>query len=234
LLKREYKEERVISAEEKLIRNKITGVLVRTARLRAQKSVDECAAALSCDPAFIVRAEAGQSSLTFPQLEGLARILDVPLSCLLGEQEIPSSPPLPEPLYLQKRMSLRRKIIGVLLRQARLEGGYTLEEMATRSNCQPDDLARIELGRQPIPLPELQGLAASLGISVDAFIDEGDASAPAQPTEPSPDLAHLSPELREFVGQPMNSAYLQIALSLSQMPAEALRQFASGLLEITY
>ena len=100
-------------------------MLLRTARLRAQKSVDECAAALSCDPAFIVRAEEGRGVLTLPQLEGLADILDVPLNCLLGEQEMPSEPPLPEPLYLQSRMNLRRKIIGVLLRQARLDGGYT-------------------------------------------------------------------------------------------------------------
>ena len=226
----------MISAEEKLIHHKITGVLLRMARLRAQKSVDECAAALSCDPAFIVRAEEGQDGLTLPQLEGLARILDVPLNCLLGEQEIPAEPPLPEPLYVQRRMSLRRKIIGVLLRQARQNNGHTQEEMAAILNCAPDDLMRVELGQEPIALTDLQALAETLGLSIEEFLAEGNAPPPVQDRQvASPtDLAHLPSELREFVQQPINAAYLQIALNLSQMPAEILRQFASGLLEITY
>ena len=180
------KEERVIAPEEKLIRDKITGVLLRMARLRAQKSVDECAAALSCDPAFIVRAEEGQDSLTCPNWRAWHDILDVPLNCLLGEQEMPSEPPLPEPVYLQNRMSLRRKIIGVLLRQARLDGGHTLEEMAAQLGCEPDDLTRIELGQEPIALADLQALAETLGLSIDEFVAEG--SAP-----PAPDQGRASP-----------------------------------------
>ena len=226
----------MVSPEEKLIRNRITGVLLRTARLRAQKSVDQCAAALSCDPAFIVRAEEGQDGLTLPQLESLADILDVPLMGLLGEQELPAAPPLPKPLYLRNRMNLRRKVIGVMLRQARLDSEYTLEEMAAQLGCDPDALARIELGQEPIALTDLQALAETLGLSLDAFVSESSAAPPApDPAESPPaDLAHLSPELRAFVQEPMNAAYLQIALNLSQMPAETLRQFASGLLEITY
>ena len=226
----------MIAPEEKLIRDKITGVLLRMARLRAQKSIDQCAAALSCDPAFLVRAEEGREGLTLPQLESLAHILDVPLNCLLGEQAIPDTPPLPEPVYLEQRMSLRRKIIGVLLRQARQEGGHTLEEIAAELGCEPDELARIELGQDAIALAKLQALTSTLGLSIDEFISEQSAPQPAPETETSPpaDLAHLSPELRAFVQQPMNAAYIQIALNLSEMPAETLRQFASGLLEITY
>lgn len=226
----------MIAPEEKLIRNKITGVLLRMARLRAQKSIDECAAALSCDPGFIVRAEEGQEGLSLPQLESLSRILNVPLNCLLGEQAMPDRPPRPEPVYLEQRMSLRRKIMGVLLRQARQERGHTLEEMAAELGCEPDKLARIELGQDPIELADLQALAGMLDLSIDEFVSEGSAPLPApDPAEmPPADLAHLSPELRAFVQQPMNAAYLQIALNLSEMPAETLRQFASGLLEITY
>jgi len=226
----------VISPEEKLIRNKITGVLLRTARLRAQKSVDQCAAALSCDPAFIVQAEEGQDSLTLPQLESLADILDVPLKGLLGEQELPAAPPVPQPLYLQNRMILRRKIIGALLRQARLDGGHTVEEIAAELGCEPEELTRIELGQEPIAWTDLQVLAGMLGLSLDEFVADGRAPASVQDAaDATPtDLAHLSPELRAFVQQPINAAYLRIAVNLSQMPAETLRQFASGLLEITY
>jgi transcriptional regulator with XRE-family HTH domain len=133
-------------------------------------------------------------------------------------------------------MSLRRKIIGVMLRQARLDGEYTLEEMAAQLGCEADDLTRIELGQGPIALADLQALAEALGLSIDAFVPESSAAppAPASAETPPADLAHLSPELCAFVQEPINAAYLQIALNLSQMPAETLRQFASGLLEITY
>jgi hypothetical protein len=47
-------------------------------------------------------------------------------------------------------------------------------------------------------------------------------------------LDHLPQEVREFVLKPINMPYLQVAMNLSHMPAEALRQIASGLLEITY
>jgi transcriptional regulator with XRE-family HTH domain len=225
----------VISAEEKQIRRKITGVLLRSARLRADKSIDECAAALSCDPAFIVRAEEGQDGPTLPQLESLAEVLSVPLNCLLGEQEMPARPPLPQPVYLQNRMLLRRKIIGVLLRQARIDSGQTLEEIAAQLACEPNKLNRIELGQDPISLTDLQALAELLGLSLDEFFAPGSAPpAPDHAGGTPADLAHLSPELRAFVQQPINAAYLQIAHNLSEMPADTLRQFASGLLEITY
>jgi transcriptional regulator with XRE-family HTH domain len=193
---------------------------------------------LGCDPSFIVRAEQGQESLTLPQMEGLSDILDVPLNCLLGDQEMPSEPPLSRPLYIQRRMELRRKIIGVLLRQARQNGGYTMEEMAAELGCEADDLARIELGQDPIALVDLQALADSLELSIGEFLAADGTPPPVVAVEaaaaPPTDLAHLSPELRAFVEEPMNAAYLQIALNLSEMPADTLRQFASGLLEITY
>jgi transcriptional regulator with XRE-family HTH domain len=154
----------------------------------------------------------------------------------LGEQEMPSDPPLSEPLYLQNRMRLRRKIIGVLLRRARLNNGHSLDELAAQLGREPDDLTRIEAGQEPITIPELQVLAGTLGIPMVEFAADGSPPPPAQEPDTSgaADLAHLSPELREFILQPINAAYLQIALGLSQMPAEALRLFASGLLEITY
>jgi transcriptional regulator with XRE-family HTH domain len=108
--------------------------------------------------------------------------------------------------------------------------------MAARLGCEPDVLERIELGREPIALADLQALAETLDLTLDEFIAEENAPLPAQDQEAAPptDLEHLSSQLRAFVQEPMNAAYLQIALNLSQMPAESLRQFASGLLEITY
>jgi hypothetical protein len=54
------------------------------------------------------------------------------------------------------------------------------------------------------------------------------------PQDTAPSLDHLPVEIQEFVAKPINAPYLQMAMSLSQIPAEILRQFASGLFEITY
>ena len=49
----------MVAREEILIRNKIIGVLLRTARLRAGESIESCAQVLSCDPEYLTRAEEG-------------------------------------------------------------------------------------------------------------------------------------------------------------------------------
>ena len=261
----------MISDQEMLIRNKITGVLLRQARLYAGKSVNECAAALSCDPTFIDGAEEGREALTLPQLESLALVLEVPIEVLLGKQELPAVPAAPEPAYYANLMALRRKIVGVILQQSRLEAGQALEETAAVLGWEPERLRRVEWGEELISLVELQSLAKALGISLEAFMDSGEPISRAEspraeeqramrsrgtrplslPSEQArraqslgtrplslpraePSLAHLPVDVQEFVAKPINIPYLQVAMNLSQMPAETLRQIASGLFEITY
>jgi hypothetical protein len=85
-------------------------------------------------------------------------------------------------------------------------------------------------------LVELQVLAEALGIPFENLVSEevilSSADEGGQGDVGS--LAHLPPELREFVANSINLPYLQVAMNLSQMPVEALRQIATGLFEITY
>ncbi len=191
---------------------------------------------MSRDPAFIERAEEGKEGLTLPQLESMAHVLEVPLGYLLGEEELPKDRAMPEPLLYENIMTIRRKIIGVILRQARLESGRTLDEIAATLEYTPEHLARVELGEEPITLVELQGLAQALGIRFETFIAED--IVPLTPEErakrDTKQLAHLPSDVREFVLRPINVPYLQVAMNLSRMPVEALRQLASVLFEITY
>jgi transcriptional regulator with XRE-family HTH domain len=225
----------MVSREEILTRNKIIGVLLRTARLRAGESIENCAQVLGCDPEYVTQAEEGEGGLTLPQLESLAHHLQVPLPFLLGEQDLPADEE-PKPFPYENVMALRHRIVGVILRRARLDAGRTLDDVASVLNYTPDHLARVELGEEPIPMVELDILAQTLGIPFERFVDE-DIMAMTDEERNQRDLqrlAHLPPEIRDFVLQPINTPYLQIARNLSQMPAETLRQIASGLLEITY
>ena len=47
-------------------------------------------------------------------------------------------------------------------------------------------------------------------------------------------LGEMPPEIREFVLKPSNALYLRIALLLSAMKADSLRQIAETILDITY
>jgi transcriptional regulator with XRE-family HTH domain len=226
----------MISEEAVLIRNKITGVLLRGARLHAKKSVQECAEALSSDPEFVVRAEEGEEGLTLPQLETLAHLLQVPLSDFLGEGELPPDQDHREPPPYENIRTLRRKIIGVLLRQARLEADRTPEDVTSRLSMTPERLEHVELGEERITLVELEELSKTLGLAFDDLISED--LMPPSLHEPDnhdlPQLGHLPSDIQAFIKEPINLPYLQIAMNLSQMPSDRLRLIASGLLEITY
>jgi transcriptional regulator with XRE-family HTH domain len=226
----------MVSQEEILTRNKITGVLLRDARLRAKKSVQECAQVLFCEPEFITRAEDGEEGLTLPQLEILAHVLQVPLSYLLGEGELPAAEDEPELPPYDDIMTVRRKIIGVMLRQARLEANQTLGEIAAILGYTPEHLASVELGEAQITLAELTEWTGALGIPLEDLISEEVAPLDSDGSDKRdlqlPD--HLPPEVQEFISRPINVPYLQIAMNLSQMPAQTLRQVAAGLLDITY
>jgi transcriptional regulator with XRE-family HTH domain len=226
----------MLSQEKVLTQNKITGVLVRSARLRAEMSVDECAQILSCAPEHVERVEEGVEGLTLPQLESLARAFQVSLAYLIGEEELPEEENALDLDTVHSVMALRRKIIGVLLRQARTTAGRSLDEVAPLIGYTAEHLGDVELGEAEIPWVELEALAQELNIPSSELlaqeeIPDSGGNGEAHDLER---LAHLPPGVREFVLQPINTPYLQVAMNLSRMPAETLRQIASGLLEITY
>lgn len=225
----------MLSEEAILTRNKIIGVLLRQARLDARVSIEACAHALGCDGALIASAERGEIGLSLPQIESLAYLLSVPLTYFLEVEELPDAAVNAPSVPYQEMIVLRNKIIGVLLRQARQEAGRELEEVAAVLGYTPSQLDAVELGESPVSLAELQILAEQLGVSFESFVTE-DLILPILRSDGSshewPD--HLSPELLDFVFKPINLPYLRIAMNLSEMPADTLRQIASGLLEITY
>jgi hypothetical protein len=85
-------------------------------------------------------------------------------------------------------------------------------------------------------LVELQVLAEALGLSFESLVSEGlfVSSTKEREQRDLASLANLPPEVQEFVANSMNLPYLQVAVNLSQVPVEALRQIATGLFEITY
>lgn len=215
------------------IRNRIIGILLRDARIRAGRDKRECAALLGVSTSTITAYEEGRKPISLPELEVLAFFLDVPVNHfwkhdpqLLSEQ---SPPPI------QEILALRHRIIGALLQKARQESGKSRKDLAKLLGCPVSRITAYEYGERPIPLTELEVLANALNRPLEYFLDQaGPIGEWEEEQRALRAFRELPPEIREFVSKPINRSYIEIAMKLAEMPASALRQIAEGLLEITY
>ena len=133
-------------------------------------------------------------------------------------------------------MHIRRKILAVRIRQCRMAAGLTQRALGERVGRSAAVISQYERGNRDIPLAELEVIAETCGSSLASFLDE--ETIPPSPAEQDRKaLAYLSempPEVREFVLKPSNALYLRIAMLLSAMKADSLRQIAETILDITY
>lgn len=220
--------------EAMAIRTKIIGVLLRNARIRAGKSQKDCAAALGCSPETISQFEYGRKDITLPQLEVLAYFLGLPISYFWDKAIPEEEEKVDRPV--EAIMNIRRKIIGVLLHQARLDAGKSQKQCAEALGCSTEKISQYEQGQRDIPLPELEALADFLGVPITYFLDEQTTSGvkEAPKGRGMERLAELPPDVRDFVLNPTNVLYLRIAMRLSTLSVDTLRQIAETLLDITF
>ncbi len=69
-------------------------------------------------------------------------------------------------------LDVRSKMMGVLLRAARLRSGKSLKECAEWLGCSPHIMSQYEYGRRGISLPELELLALLFDVPVNHLWDE--------------------------------------------------------------
>jgi len=220
--------------EEKLVlRNRIIGLLLRDARDRAGNTKRECATALGVSTGTITAYEDGHKPISLPELEVLAYVLDT-MTAHFWEHTPELAPEEGPPL--QEVLALRHRIVGALLRQARLEAGISQRELAEVVGCSTKRLSAYEYGERAIPLAELELFAHHLHQPLEYFLDnqEGPVGEWHRQEEAWRRFRELSEKVQEFVIQPVNVKYLEVAMKLAQMPAGGLRAIAEGLLDITY
>ena len=75
-------------------------------------------------------------------------------------------------------ISIRNKIVGILVRRARLEAGKSKRDCAKFIGCSPATFSQYERGQKGLSLPELEALAYFLEVSPASLWD--DAYAPPQ------------------------------------------------------
>ena len=221
-------------SEALALRRKILAVLLLGARLKAGKTKKDCAAALGVSPATYAAYEDGRSDLSLPELEILANYLKMPVTAFFDrpEQLVAADPELPREQIVQ----LRQRIIGALLRKARVERGKSPAELAEVAGVSPQRLNEYEFGLRAIPLPQLQALAEALDTPLAYFIDEGVGVIGEQELvrHQFDRFSELPDDVRRFIVNPTNISYLRVAQRLSDMTTQQLRGIAAAILDITY
>ncbi len=221
--------------EQQTLRRKMLGVKVRHARMRAGLGVTEVATALGVPVEFITELELGRRDVSLPQLEVMAYLFDTPVIYFWSDDPIEE---VDWDFPTLEAMALRRRIIGALLRHARLEAGRSYDDLANLLGVSTEQIVDYEYGRREIPLYQLESLAKNLNQSLAYFMDEGIAPQKSGGREATLDelaqFSKLPADVRSFLLNPANLLYMNIAIRLSDLSAETLRGLAEGLLEVTY
>jgi transcriptional regulator with XRE-family HTH domain len=213
-------------------RAQFLGTLIRDARENAAVTPDECARALDLSVEAYHQAEKGELPLNLPQLEVLAMILNVPMSYFWRGQALQKEPDIDYGMY----MALRQRIVGVSLRQARVDAGWSVQRLADEAELTTEQVEAFERGDEPIPYLLLETLADLLDAPLNEFTVEQDGplSRHEQALARHQNFDDLPEAVQAFVAEPGNLIYLQTAMRLSDMDVDQLRGIAEGLLDITF
>jgi transcriptional regulator with XRE-family HTH domain len=215
------------------LRTKIIGVLLRDARLAAGKSMKELGDVIGLSGSTISSIERGTNSPSLPELELLAFYLGVPINHFWSDDIVSQEPHPTENLETESLLGLRHRTIAAMLRQARNERNLSQKELAQRTDISASRIRRYESGETPVPLPELETLAGSLGYRVEDFADtSGPVGEWITRQQAAHELDQLPKNLKEFIADPSNRRFLELAQHLSSVPIEKLRALAEGLTEL--
>ncbi|MGH2537521.1 MAG: helix-turn-helix domain-containing protein [Candidatus Promineifilaceae bacterium] len=218
--------------ETGLARARRLGSLIQGARERANRGLEECANVLGLPTETLAQAETGDYNLSLPDLETLALHLGLPMAYFWGDQAGAEERPVDYALY----RGLRQRVIGLLIRQARVQAQQSAQELADATGIDEDRIEAYEASTLPTPYLELESIAKSLQKPLDYFAGEehGPLARRELGQKTQRRLGDLPPDLQAFVAEPINRSYLETAKRLSELDVNRLRGIAEGILEITY
>jgi len=214
------------------LRTKMLGAMVREARMAAGKSIRQSADWLGLGTSTFASYEHGRKGISLPELEVLAYAYRVPLdSFWVSRSEILDSEP---GFNTRQEIALRQRLIGAQLRKRRLEDDLTITALAEAVGFPISRLSAYERGQRPIPLPELEVLAETLGHDLADYIEtEGPVGDWIRLRQLFDAFGDLPEDMQRFVTEPANRPFLRLAIELSRLPGEQLRAVSRTINEIT-
>lgn len=214
----------------------VIGPRIQKYRLKSGIAIDDLAKSVGVSSQVVSNIEAGSHHVTLPQLEVLGLLFNKKATDFWAEEPPEDETPYPT----LDVIALRQRIIAVLLKQARTEAGYSEQEVAEATQISAEQVSQYETGQVDIPLPQLFALSSHLNLPINLFLENGVALAdkslgPKLTTlDQLVQFSNLPEETRDFLTNPANLLYLNIAVRLSELSVDTLRGLAEGLLEVTY
>lgn len=180
--------------------------------------------------------EQGEFTITLPEIELIALKLGYSTETLIAGELQQTTTAAPDEGTVEQYVGLRNRMIALILRKTRMDLGLSLESAAAQCGLEIDELKQYESGSESVPLPILESLCSAYQIPVFSLISQksADESSPAVEELSFESNDDLPDEISEFVNNPANLPYLELARKLSELDAAKLRSIAEGLLEITY
>lgn len=216
------------------IREKKLGLLIRDARMAERRSIKECADAIGIKPGLFRAYEEGRRAPSLPELETLVYFLKLPISHFWGNETKSDVSSAMESVDISRLIALRQRMIGALLRQERTNANMSIRHISTETGISQSKLKAYELGEHAITVPELESILTVMGSRVETFFDQsGPVGQWLNSQRALQKFLELSAEMQNFVCQPVNRPYIELAMKLSDLSREKLRSVAEGLLDIT-
>ncbi len=220
-------------AESYRIRAKMLGVLLCDARESAVRTIEDCARLLNVSAEQYQSWELGEDVPTLPQLELLAYYLDVPVSHFWS-LETTRITRAGRDKAQHEYLSLRNRMVGALLRQARETANLTHEALAEACGLPVERIAAYELGDEAPPMHELSVLAQGVNQNMSYFLEtSGQIGELLAMREAWKHFSQLPEDVRAFAADPKNIGFIHIAVLLSKMPVDRLREVGASILDIT-
>ena len=217
------------------LRTKKLGILIRDARIASRRSTKECAAAINVTNGVFKAYEEGRKAPSLPELETLVYYFELSIDHFWSNESLSDAPARIDELNLPRLTELRHRMIGAFLRQERMNASLSMKSVSEQTGISTSRLKRYEMGERPIPLPELEVVLKVLGGRIETFFDQGGPIGQWMTQQRAvQQFLDMPVELQNFVSQPVNRPYLDLARKLSEMSTDKLRSVAENLLDITF
>jgi transcriptional regulator with XRE-family HTH domain len=231
----EQSEHTLDPGEATMLRGRITGVLIRDARVAKGYTVEQLADLIQVEGDLVIAWEFGNTPPSLPQLELLAYWLEVPISHFISGTETMVQQLARRTINQAEYFSIRNRMIGTQIREARAKAGFTLVYLAEQADIEQETLQRYEFGQIDIPISHLNELASALRVTPSYFLEGTDRVGKyLQAQELFETFLQMEPTVREFVANPANHSYIELAMKFADMEVDKLRNIAETILEITY
>lgn len=217
------------------IRSRKLGLLILDARIAARRTPQDCAQAMAIPLELFLEYEKGTQSPSLPEIENLAFYLNTPLEHFWGKESL-SARQKPENIDQKEQLrKIRNRLIGLGIRMERERVRRSLSDLAQITSIPEEIIQQFESGELPVPVPQLEAITHALDMNLEKFFDQKGPVGKWRFELAESDLFFkLSAEQRAFLTAPVNLPYLTLAIRLSNLSAEKLRQIAEAILEITF